>query len=113
MSLRVVSWLDLVVTPQPTPCLTCYTASMTKIKRTYNLSPMTVGLVRRLAEESHVAPTQDAVVEAAVQSLGRRVRDEEHVRQFAVCARDPEFQREMTEIGTEFEADDRAAWEVG
>ncbi len=86
---------------------------MPKIKRTYNLSPMTVGLVRLLAEESHVAPTQDGVVEAAIQSLGRRVRDEEHARQFAACARDPEFQRELAEIGTEFEADDRAAWEVG
>ena len=86
---------------------------MAKIKRTYNLSPLTVGLVRRLAKESHVAPTQDAVVEAAIQSLGRRVRDEEHARQFAVCARDPEFQREMAEIAAEFEVDDRAAWEVG
>ncbi len=86
---------------------------MAKIKRTYNLSPMTVGLVRHLAEVAQVAPTQDAVIEAAIQSLGRRVRDEEHTRQFAACARDPEFQREMAEIGTEFEADDRAAWEVG
>lgn len=86
---------------------------MAKFKRTYNRSPMTVSLVRRLAGDSHVAPTQDAVLEAAVQSLGRRVRDEEHARQFAACARDPEFQRETAEIGTEFEADDRAAWGVG
>ena len=86
---------------------------MAKIKRTYNLSPRTVSLVRHLAEESHVAPTQDAVVEAAIQSLGRRVRDEEHARQFAACARDPEFQREMAAIGAEFEADDRAAWGAG
>ena len=86
---------------------------MAKMKRTYNLSPATVGLVRHLAEEVRVAPTQDAVVESAIKSLARRVRDQEHTRQFAACVRDPEFQREMAEIAAEFEGDDRAAWELG
>jgi hypothetical protein len=84
---------------------------MKRVKRTYNLSPETVLTVRELADEAHVAPTQDAVVERAIQSLARQVRDREHTRQFAACAQDPEFVREMEEIGAEFEHDDRAAWE--
>ncbi len=86
---------------------------MAKMKRTYNLSSTTVGLVRHLAEEAKVAPTQDAVVERAIQALARRVRDEEHTRQFASCALDPEFQRELEEIAADFEADDRASWALG
>ncbi|MGB9483427.1 MAG: hypothetical protein WCB86_05985, partial [Candidatus Dormiibacterota bacterium] len=66
---------------------------MAKVKRTYNLSPTTVGLVRTLAKDARVAPTQDAVVESAIRSLARRVRDEAHARQFAACALDPDFQR--------------------
>lgn len=84
---------------------------MAKKKRTYNLTPTTIGLVRSLVDEAGLAPTQDALVERAILSLGRRVRDREHARQFLACARDPEFQREIVEIGAEFEADDRAAWE--
>ncbi len=86
---------------------------MKRVKRTYNLSPETVLTVRELADQAHVAPTQDAVVERAIQSLARRVRDREHARRFAACAQDPEFVGEMEEIAAEFEQDDRAAWARG
>ncbi len=86
---------------------------MRKVKRTYNLSPEIVSTVKSLVEESGVAPTQDALVEAAVSSLARRIRDQEHARQFARCAEDPGFRREMETIAAEFEADDRAAWDRG
>jgi hypothetical protein len=56
-------------------------------------------MVRHLAEEARVAPTQDAVVESAIHSLARRLRDQEHARQFSACAEDPEFVREMEVIG--------------
>lgn len=84
---------------------------MAKVKRTYNLSPGTVAAVRELA--GVVAPTQDAVIERSVHELRRRVRDAEHTKLWAEAAQDAEFRREMEEIFSEFEADDRAAWELG
>ena len=84
---------------------------MTKVKRTYNLSPATVAAVRELA--GRIASTQDAVIERSVEELRRRMRDLEHTRLWAEAAEDPEFVREMEEIFNEFEADDRAAWTLG
>jgi hypothetical protein len=45
-----------------------------RTKRTYNLSSATVRRVREMAERYGVAPTQDAVVELAVDELERRLR---------------------------------------
>jgi hypothetical protein len=50
---------------------------------------------------------------SAIHSLARRARDQEHTRQFAACAEDPDFVREMEEVSAEFEADDHAAWDLG
>jgi hypothetical protein len=81
-----------------------------KVKRTYNLRPRTVAAVKRLAE-AHVAPSQDAVVEQAVRDLARRVRDAEHTRLWKEAAQDPGFQEEIGQLSSEFERDDREAWE--
>jgi hypothetical protein len=50
---------------------------------------------------------------SAIRRLARRVRDQEHARQFAACAEDAEFVHEMEEVWAEFQTDDRAAWELG
>lgn len=91
--------------------LTCYSTSMVKVKRTYNLRPDTVETVRRLAE-ANVGPTQDAVVERAVRELARRLRNDAHTRLWAEAGRDSVFQAEMHELWDAFEADDRAAWDA-
>ena len=82
-----------------------------RVKKTYNLDPETVDLVRSMV--GSVADTQDAVVVRSVRAMARRLRDREHSRLWAEAASDPEFQREMRGLFEEFEADDRAAWEVG
>lgn len=67
------------------------------MKRTYNLRPSTVQLVQRLVERDHVAPTQDALVERAIQSLARRIRDDVCAQQYAQASTDPAFKREWEE----------------
>jgi hypothetical protein len=52
-----------------------------RVKRTYNLAPATIRRVKEMAEEYGVAPSQDAVIELAVDELGRRLRDERGVTQ--------------------------------
>jgi hypothetical protein len=46
-----------------------------KIKRTYNLSSDTVAAVKRLVEEEHRAPSQDALVEQAIREYARLLQD--------------------------------------
>jgi len=95
--------------------MTCYDTSMAtvkdRVKKTYNLTPRTIELVREMVGK--VAGTQDAVVSRSVLAMARQVRDQEHARRWAQAARTPALQRELEEIAAEFEADDRAAWEVG
>jgi phage replication-related protein YjqB (UPF0714/DUF867 family) len=52
------------------------------------------------------------VVERAVAELARQARDREHAALWAKAATDPGFRAEVAEVGHEFEADDRAAWEL-
>ena len=81
----------------------------TRIKRTYNLPERTVKAVRELADQ-YVAPSQDAVVELAVEELVRRLR---HVREEAAWARaavDPLFTAEVTGIEDEFVVADVESW---
>jgi hypothetical protein len=47
---------------------------MSRVKRTYNLPEETVLAVRELSEQYGLAPTQDAVVELAVDELRRHLR---------------------------------------
>ncbi len=83
---------------------------MEKVKRTYNLPERTVRLVRELSAEYGVAPTQDAVVELAVDALAIRLRDEEEARIWEEASRDPEFRRENEQIFAEFAAADLETW---
>jgi hypothetical protein len=83
----------------------------TKTKRTYNISPEAVATVKRLVNELHVAPSQDALVELAIADLARRVRDAEDARLWERAAADPEFQAEMRELEASFASEDLRAWE--
>jgi signal transduction histidine kinase len=83
----------------------------TKTKRTYNISSEAVATVKRLVEELHVAPSQDALVEQAIAELARQVRDAEEARLWEQAAADPEFQAEMRELDEGFAGDDPEVWD--
>lgn len=70
-----------------------------RTKRTYNLAAPTVQRVRELSELYHASPTQDGVVDLAVERLYLEVREQAEAEQWAAAAADPAFQREMREIG--------------
>jgi hypothetical protein len=59
-----------------------------KTKRTYNLSQETVERVRELAERSGIAPTQDGIVETAVERLYLEVRAEQEADLWATARED-------------------------
>ncbi len=82
----------------------------TRSKRTYNLSAATIRRVRDMAEEYRVAPSQDAVIELAVDELERRLREEREAEAWAAAAQDPEFLSEVRQISTEFASADRETW---
>lgn len=79
-----------------------------KSKRTYNLTELTVHRVRELAGRYGAAPTQDAVVELAVERLHRSVADEEEARRWAAASEEPEFQEEMRRVADDYDRAD--AW---
>ena len=83
-----------------------------KTKRTYNLSPAVVATVKRLVEEQHVAPSQDALVEQAVIELARRLLDADDARRWQQASTDPEFRAEAQAIDKLFAVDDLEAWDV-
>ena len=80
----------------------------TKTKRTYNLSAETVARVRDLAGRADTAPSQDGVVELAVQRLYQDVRDQEAAELWAKASADPEFRSEMQAIASEYR--DKESW---
>lgn len=82
-----------------------------KQKRTYNISSEAVATVKRLVEDRHIAPTQDALVEQAIIELERRIRDADDARLWGQAAADGEFQDEARRLDSEFVEDDRRAWE--
>jgi hypothetical protein len=84
----------------------------TKTKRTYNISTEAVETVKRLVEEQHLASSQDALVEQAINELARRVQDAADARLWQEAAGDGEFQTEALQIDAEFAADDAQAWET-
>ena len=71
---------------------------MARIKRTYNLAEATISRVRELSERYEAAPTQDAVVELAVERLYLELLDQIDADRWATAAADPEFQAEMGQI---------------
>jgi hypothetical protein len=82
-----------------------------RVKRTYNLSPDTIATVKRLVEVDHVAATQDALVEHAIEELDRIIRDAHEARLWSEMARDAEFQAELVQIDRALPSDDPARWE--
>ncbi len=83
-----------------------------KQKRTYNLAPRTVRVVRELANEYHAAATQDGVIELAVDELQRRLRDTAEANVWGTAARDASFIGEAEEIEAAYESADRETWPV-
>ena len=79
-----------------------------RTKRTYNLSQETVRRVRELASDYDAAPSQDAVVELAVDRLYRAAREQSEGDRWTAAATDPVFQQEVTEIAAAF--DDAGPW---
>ena len=81
-----------------------------RVKRTYNLAPSTVRRVREMAEGYGVAPSQDGVIELAVDELERRLRDEQEAGIWERAADDPAFRAEADELETHYGAPDRETW---
>lgn len=82
-----------------------------KVRRTYNLPPDIVTSVKVLVEERHMAPTQDALVEAAIRHYRRLLEDREESRRWSEAAVDPEFQEEVDDVWAAFAQEDRLAWD--
>lgn len=84
--------------------------SMSRVKRTYNLPEATVRAVRELSERYGLAPTQDAVVELAVDELRRQLLYAEEEELWAHAASDPEFIAEAQDLARAFAAADAETW---
>jgi hypothetical protein len=82
----------------------------TKQKRTYNLTPRTVRAVRELADDYHAAPTQDAVIELAVDELQRRLLEAAEADTWEAAAHDAAFVGEARELEEAFATADRETW---
>lgn len=82
----------------------------TRVKRTYNLAPATVRRVRELTEDYAVAPSQDAVIELAVDELDRRLRDAREGETWATAAADPDFQSEVADVAAGYAPADDETW---
>jgi hypothetical protein len=74
----------------------------TRSKRTYRLSERAQARVREMAGEYGVGPSQDAVVELAVDRLYREVEAAAEAQTWAAAAADPDFTTEATDLAREF-----------
>jgi hypothetical protein len=72
-----------------------------RAKRTYNLAEPTVRRVRELSDLYGAAPTQDGVVDLAVERLYLELRERAEGERWAAAADDPDFQREMRDVQRE------------
>jgi hypothetical protein len=81
-----------------------------RVKRTYNLDPATVRRVRELTEEYRVAPSQDAVIELAVDELDRRLRDLREADAWTAAAGDTAFSAEAGDIAAAYRLSDAETW---
>lgn len=75
-----------------------------RIKRTYNLSPDSIEIVKRLAAAPGMEASQDAVVDRAIHELDRHIRNVQDAILWEKAARDTEFVAEMAEIQSFFAA---------
>ena len=82
----------------------------TRVKRTYNLAPATIRRVREMAEQYLVAPSQDAVIELAVDELVRRLREATESEAWERAASDPEFVTEVDDLEIGYRSADRETW---
>ena len=85
-------------------------ALMLKTKRTYNLSRRTIETVQSLVTERGVAPTQDALVELAVDELARHVREADEAEAWTAAANDREFTVESDELEAAYQTADAETW---
>jgi len=69
-----------------------------RTKRTYNLSEPTIRRVRELSEIYGAAPTQDGVVDLAVERLYLELRESAEGARWAAAAEDRDFRGEMREV---------------
>jgi hypothetical protein len=69
-----------------------------RTKRTYNLAAPTIDRVRELSERYRASPTQDGVVDLAVERLYLEMREQAEGDRWAAAATDSDFQREVREI---------------
>jgi hypothetical protein len=80
------------------------------MKRTYNLDPDVVTIVRKEVDEAGSAPSQDAFVAAAILNWARELREAREALRWAEAALDPEFTAEAAELEAGLAADEAAAW---
>lgn len=79
-----------------------------RMKRTYNLSPLTVLHVRELTERYGLARSQDAIVELAVDRLFQHVQAEAEAALWAESKSDVDFQAEIRALAAQYR--DRETW---
>lgn len=77
------------------------TSMTTRIKRTYNLTPEAVAHVRAMAGRADLPPSQDAVVELAIDHLYRAVSDADDAVRWAGAAQDRAFLVEMQSVASD------------
>jgi hypothetical protein len=104
----LVYWAAIHV-PIDTQDDVCHAPIVLKTKRTYNLSRRTVETVQALARRK-VAPTQDALVELAVDELARHVRDADEADAWAAAAADPAFVAEAVDLEAAYRTADAETW---
>lgn len=83
---------------------------MLKTKRTYNLSRRTIETVKSLVTQHRVAPTQDALVELAVDELARHIREADEAEAWTAAANDREFTAEFAELEAAYQTADAETW---
>ncbi len=73
-----------------------------KVKRTYRLPRTTVEAVRDMVERRRVAPTQDALVEMAIEDLAMALRLADEAEQYAAAVGDVALRREAEALDRDF-----------
>jgi hypothetical protein len=81
-----------------------------KVKRTYRLPSSTVEAVREMVERRHLALTQDALVEMAIEDLAMTVRHADEAQAFRIAAEDPELAAEAAGLDRDFAPLDDESW---